>query len=292
MVGISLLLAGALSLGGAPHSELNPVFEELAAKGVSPGGEKFFPLPVPSMADGLGAAEQRKIITEIAEPSYSFDRFTSKSTVAPQVLNIDELPGAAPNAPMWGVDLYFVGYGDMNAMINKNFLGNAFQANNNQGDQGAPLKPEQLAQRKIFILPENKEYEGYSQTNTQMLNKVDLSVVAHSFWSRIQDSVITAAVVDPRFNNDPEFPNVWRPLTRAPNGALVRGKPQPYQGVGMYMKITQLAAPKGALFVEAHAVYHEPPGWFDGQNLLRSKIRAVTGQKVKEMRQEMLKAGR
>jgi hypothetical protein len=292
MVGITLLLAGAVSLGAAPHADANPVFQELVTEGVSPGGETFFPLPVPKMPDGLDAAAQRKIITEIAKPSYAFEQFTRNSTVAPQVLHINEVPRSAPQAPLYAVDLYFVAYGNMDAMVNKNFLGNALEENKEEDAEGVSLTPEQLAERKIIIPPENRDYEAFGQTITQLMNNVELSVVARSFWSRTDDSIVTAAAVDPRFNGEQQFPNVWRPLTRDRAGKLVKGDPQPYQGVGMYMKITQLAAPPGALFVEAHAIYHEPPGWFKGQNLLRSKIRAASGQKVKEMRQEMLRAGK
>jgi hypothetical protein len=291
MVGISLVLASAFCLGQAGHLQTNPVFQDLVTQGVSPGGNVLFPLPAPSMADGLDAAAQKKIITEIAKPSYTFDQFVKNSPVAPQVLKIEEHK-AGPETPMWGVDLYFVGYGNMNALVNQNFLQNAFQANNNnnQGAQGMKLTPEQLADRKIAIAPNNKEYEGYSQSIVQLLTNVQLSIVTHSFWSRNDDSIVTAAVLDPRFMNDPEFPNTWQPI-RNVAGRQQLGAPQPYQGLGMYMKITRLAAPAGALFVEAHAVYHEPQGWFNGQNVLRSKIRTATGQKVKEMRQEFLRAG-
>jgi hypothetical protein len=124
------------------------------------------------------------------------------------------------------------------------------------------------------------------------LNQVELTVVGRSYWSRTEDSIVTAAMVDPRFTGDSKFANVWRPLTRAPNGQMQKGPPQPYRGAGLYMKITKLAEPAGALFVEAHIVYAEPHGWFDGQNQLGAKLPAVTQQKVREMRQEMLRAAK
>ena len=57
----------------------------------------------------------------------------------------------------------------------------------------------------------------------------------------------------------------------------------------MYFKITKLAEPAGALFVEQHIVFAEPTGWFDGNNLLRSKLPIAVQDNVRTMRKEFLK---
>jgi hypothetical protein len=293
MVGISLILAGAVALGVGPHSESNPVFGQLVSEGVSPDGEKFFPLPVPLMPDGLDKAAQRKIIAEIARPN-SFEKFTEKNVLAPHVLKMPSVAGGEKKSPMKAVDIYFAAYGDMETMTKKGFLSDVFSEGKQVSDEGeaegATLTAEQLAARGIVVSPEHAEHESYGQTKMQFINQVELSVVGHSFWSRTEDSIITAAMVDPRFIDDPEFPNIWRPLKRNDAGKLLPGAPQPYRGAGLYMKITRLAEPAGALFVEAHVIYHEPHGWFNGQNQLGAKIPAVTQKKVREMRQEMLRA--
>ena len=67
------------------------------------------------------------------------------------------------------------------------------------------------------------------------------------------------------------------------------GPPQPYGGAGMYLKITKLHEPAGALFVEQHIVFAEPTGWFDGANLLRSKLPLVVQSNVRDMRREWMK---
>ena len=51
----------------------------------------------------------------------------------------------------------------------------------------------------------------------------------------------------------------------------------------MYVKITKLHAPAGAVLVEQHIVYAEPTGWFDGANLLRSKLPLVMQVNVRRM---------
>ena len=56
------------------------------------------------------------------------------------------------------------------------------------------------------------------------------------------------------------------------------------------MKMTKLHEPAGAIFCEAHVIYAEPHGWFDGANLLRSKLPAAVQTEVRSLRREMLKA--
>ena len=63
----------------------------------------------------------------------------------------------------------------------------------------------------------------------------------------------------------------------------------PWDGAAFYLKITKLAEPAGALFVEEHVVFAEPTGWFDGANLLRSKLPLVIQNNVRTMRREWAK---
>ncbi len=291
MYALSLILAGLVA-GADPHAAVNPVYAELVQKGVSPSGQKFFPLPPPLMPDGLNAAEQKKIITDLGKPGQSYERLTRKSVVAPHIVRIDEVKGADATTIVRNVDIYFVAYGDMDVLTKNDFLSNAFQEKDAEGAEGATLTPEQLAERSIVIAPESKDYEGYGRTTFELINRVELSVVGRSYWSRGNESLVTAAVVDPRFTGDAQDGNVWRPIKPNRVGKLEKGPPQPYRGAGVYMKITQLAEPAGALFVEAHVVYNEPQGWFDGKDLLRAKISVVAQEKVRDMRQEILRAAR
>jgi hypothetical protein len=290
---LPLLLAGAVALGGDTHSTANPVFQQLVEKGVSPDGEKFSPLPTPTMPDGLDAAAQRKILEELGGARYPYAQLTRRSVVAPHILRMEKLAGPDPQTQLQAVDLFFVAYGDLNALANQDFLRDVLQQNENEAaGEGVELTPELLAERGIEIAPADTEHEGYGQTTFELLDRVELSVVGRSYWSRTEDSLMTAAMVDPRFNDDAKYPNVWRPLVRNAAGALVKGNPQPYRGAGVYMKITELHEPQGALFLEAHIVFAEPHGWFNGANLLGAKIPVAANQKVKETRQEILRAQR
>ena len=64
-------------------------------------------------------------------------------------------------------------------------------------------------------------------------------------------------------------------------------QPQPYAGLGSYVKATRLAEPAGAVFIEYHVVFAEPQGWFHGANLLRSKLPIVAQDMVRKFRRKM-----
>ena len=65
------------------------------------------------------------------------------------------------------------------------------------------------------------------------------------------------------------------------------GESVPYDGAGLYMKITALAQPADAVFVECHIVGIEPQGWFNGANLLLSKLPPAIQNQVRSSRRAM-----
>ena len=107
-------------------------------------------------------------------------------------------------------------------------------------------------------------------------------------WSRNGDSVIAAAEIDPRFLNDKDYPNQWRSITKAGGVAKV-SDPHPWSGAAMYLKITKLREPAGAMFIEQHIIFAEPTGWFEGANLLGSKLPIAVQDNVRTMRKEFAK---
>jgi hypothetical protein len=104
------------------------------------------------------------------------------------------------------------------------------------------------------------------------------------------ESIEIASVLDERFNNDAQFPNIWRKIDPQADKGMELGPPQPYAGLGNYVRVTQLKSPVGALFVEIHTIYHEPQGWFDGFNLIRSKLPLVTKDNVASFRRKLAQA--
>src|SRR5262249_4089142 len=148
-----------------------------------------------------------------------------------------------------------------------------------------------LAKRGVTIPAKDEKHEGYGHVTFAFLDRVQISATGRSYWTRTGESVLAATRLDPRFAGDREFPNAGRWMTREGGGKPRRGGPShPYEGAGYYVKITRLAKPAGALFVEAHVVFTEPEKWFDGANLLRSKLPPVIQSKVRLARRELQRA--
>ena len=74
----------------------------------------------------------------------------------------------------------------------------------------------------------------------------------------------------------------------AKNGSLVRVLLM--KGPDFTPQITELKEPAGALFIELHYALEDPYAWYDGKNILRSKLPEAVREKVQAFRRK-LKAG-
>jgi hypothetical protein len=281
---LPLIVLAQAPAGESPHLNLNPVYRELLETGVKVTKADHVKLPAPFLADGLDADAQRKLIEKLGGRRYPWESLTRKSTVAQQIIEIKEetLPNTDTKARV--VHVYFVAYGDFDAIAKSKGLA---EPGNSDDKEWMPLPAEDLSARKITIDDPNREAYGYLSNN--LIEKVRLTGVLRTYSSETEESLIAAAMLDPRFDEDADYPNRWQPLTRGRSG-FEAGKASPYSGLGGYSKITKLHALEGALFVESHLVFAEPFAWFDGANLLGSKLPAVMQHEVRDARREFLQA--
>jgi len=290
MLPLVLSLAVVAPAQPAGHEAENPLYKSLLDPGLTVGPDLRVKFPPPVMPDGLDAAKQKAVVEKLIGNDFGSDgylEFTRKSVVAPNLLRIGDAKPSDPAAPTRTADIYFVAYGDFKATEDDKFLDRLVGTGKGDG-KGKTLTRDELAKRKIDLKPGDEKREGYGQVEFDFLEKVRLKLTGHATWSRGAESVVAAAEVDARFRGDADFPNEWRSLSRA-GGQAKAGDPQPYGGAGMYLKITKMAEPAGALFIEQHIVFAEPVGWFDGANLLRSKLPAATQINVRNMRKEWVK---
>jgi len=270
------------------HESANPLYKALLDPGLLVGPNANARFPAPTMPDGLDAAKQKAIIETLIKDDYSFAEFTRKSVVAPQVLKLRDVSPSDPKAPARGVDVWFIAYGDLKALDDDKFLERLVNAGKGEGKGGA-LTKDDLSKRKINLADEKRE--SYGHIEFDFLEKVHLKATGRVVWTRTDDSALVAGEIDPRFLNDKEFPNQWQSIIKE-GGATKLGPTAPWSGAGFYLKITRLAEPAGALFVEQHIIFAEPGGWFDGANLLRSKLPIAVQSNVRSMRKEWAKAGK
>ena len=285
-----VLVISSLIATGQPakdHESANALFKSLQNPGLNVGAGVKAQLPAPTMRDGLDAAGQKAVIAALIKDEYSYAEFTRKSVVAPQLLKLRDVMPSDPKAPARGVDFWFVAYGDLKALDDEKFLDRLVNAGKGQGE-GKGLTKEDLAKRKIMLGDEKRE--SYGHIAFDFLEKVHLKATGRVVWTRTDESVVVAGEIDPRFRGDAEFPNQWQSIIKE-GGMTKLGPATPWSEAGFYLKITKLAEPAGALFIEQHVVFAEPTGWFEGANLLRSKLPIAVQANVRSMRKEWVRAG-
>jgi hypothetical protein len=286
------LLIGTLGLAATqpaanqPHVAINPLYKGLLDPGLLVGPDAKAKFPTPSMEDGLDAAKQKEIIANLIGTDYTYEDFTRKSVVAPQILKLRNVVPFDPIAPARGVDVWFLAYGGLKALDDPKFLDRLLIAGRGEG-KAVGITDQDLKKRNITLA--DKNHEGFGLIEFDFLEKVRLKAVGRAYWSRTDESAVIACEIDPRFKDDKEFPNQWQSLNKL-GGTQKVGPATPWSGAGLYLKITKLSQPVGALFIEQHVVFAEPMGWFDGENLLRSKLPFAMQKQVRNIRQEWSKS--
>lgn len=284
---IYLVALCTLTAPADAHEKLNPVYRDLRENGVEVGAASKVKMPEPLLADGLSSRDQQKKLRELIAGHSSYEEFTRKSRVAPEKLVLKDVKPAAKNSVTRLVQVTCCAYGDLKAIADKKFLDRVLDLNKGDG------KAESLPAAKLEALGleiKDADHESYGRASMRVLEKVQLDVTTHSYWSQNDESIVAAGRIDPRFRDDKDQPNQWRSLSKVNGKFRVGNKASPYEGAGYYVKFTKLASPKGALFVEGHVIFQEPGGWFQGENTLRSKLPIAIQKQVRDFRLELDRA--
>jgi len=286
---VPLLLAVALFAAEPGHLDTNPVYKQIVEEGVCVPGDVRVKLPAPTVADGLSAAGARAAIEALPNRHVAVDLFLRKSVVAPQVFRLRKIEMEGATVPVQAVDVWCVAYGKFEVLKSKEFLDQLLDT----GQRDAKVRlltAEELEKRGIAPPAKDDRHERYAHSVFPLMDRVELEVTPRTFVSRTKESLVFATMLDPRFADDKEFPNRWRPKKRDAEGKWQFGAFQPYSGSASYLKVTPLAEPAGALFLEYHLVFTEPKGWFSGANLLRSKLPMLIQSEVRKFRRQLSKA--
>ena len=270
----------------------NEVLDRLLGKGGLPGTTDAA-LTKPIMADGLDRARQRETVAGIVDANHSLETFERKTVVAPFVLKISGDEGAEKNRTLRRIDLCFIAYGKLETIAAESFWKSVREAARGEKEnrelsstRTAILSADELKSRGI-VDPDDQRHITADLT---LLNRVRICATMRAMQTRSADSLTLAAMLDPRFDDDGQFPNCWWPISRDDNGRQHVGTSQAYRTAGWYCKATQLHEPAGALFIEYHVLFDEPAGWFNGAHYLSSKLPIIIQEGVRKFRRQLAQA--
>ncbi|MGA2060716.1 MAG: hypothetical protein ABSG67_09570 [Thermoguttaceae bacterium] len=290
---ICILIVSAEAVMGTPAVEANPVLKELMEKGVMMSDGKAYKLPPPAMTDALDAASQKAAMEKISGGRYTFEDLVQKTTAAPVMIRMRTLKAAEDeSATIRAIDVWFVAYGKWDTLNSKDFQDSLAKGKDTEGEnrmvsKSGILTDEEIQKRKLKLeTPEGQEAK-FVYATFSLFEQVEVSATRYVVVTRGKSDLLAAARIDGRFAKDAEYPNQWRPILRDAAANISLGPPQPYSGAGAYVKITRLAEPADAIFVEGHIVFEEPYGWFEGGNELRSKAPTMIQQRAKIFRSKL-----
>lgn len=282
-----------LSPVAADPGVTNSVYEKLTQNGVPLHSGEVIRLPPPVMPNGLNAEQQTEILKKVAG-KFPFDRFVRDSAVAPFVLEINSVENDKQQRGGQRLDFYFVAYASREVLFEEGLFTDLVGVQ--EGKSAASkiltthtLTAEELQARKLPASGSAENSESLVAVDAPILERVQLQGVGIGVKQKSADSLLGAWMLDDRFVDDAQYPNRWRPILRDQAGRETLGNPTPYSGLGGYIKITWLHEPQGAVLVECHAAFDEPHGWFEGKNLLRSKLPLVVQDNVRDFRRKLAK---
>jgi hypothetical protein len=273
----------------ADEAPTNPLYDELVTKGIPLPEGPTVKLPAPLLKPGIVPSDIPALL-EKAAGRRPVELFQKRTITAPFSLTISSVEKDKDVRCGQMIDLTFMAYGKLDGVLDTDFIDTllAGKGKGKNGDTSTVLSAGELKQRGIRLLDRPGAKEQYATMTMQLLEKVQVEGVMRSVRTKLPKAVLSATRMDDSFQKDKDHPNIWRHIMPAGDEDKL-GEPHPYTGMGGYVLITQLPEPKGALLVEMHFLLHEPPDWFGGFNLLRSKLPTVIENNVRSFRRKLTK---
>jgi hypothetical protein len=277
------------------HLQINPVYHALLSS--SPGQHRMLGpnvLEPPLMIDGDSSASQIEKLKELLAEKYTADAFLQGSPSSPYLLTIDRRESSSNTGKFMEtrMHLYFAAQGDLQLASDPQFLDSIFQLRSDSEGSANSLSLEQL-QRIGFGPQDNPSpQEAIRLVDGRLFDRIRISGLVRSYWSKTGRSIVSAIAFDQRFVETPDLAALWERFERQEDGSLKAVEQGKLEGLGLYVKITPLDMPEGLLLVEVHGLLLEPYSWFQGANLIGSKLPPAVRNQVQAIRRSTIKAMR
>lgn len=302
------------SIAADEQSAEDNLLRRMTTAGITLSDDVSYTLPEPTFVSITGepvaSAVAQQSLTRIAGPQ-GVSRFTRDSVVAPLAVRTEAIADGGGKRIGHFIDVTFVVHQSIAEIRQSKVLDNFRSAaagdskvgtikfpDNENADELETTMTRSLTASELsqFGVSLDQKYESLGYLQLPLLGKVILSGVARarrSVWSTEDESapVILTWLLDSRFGSaSPQadsIANQWRAIQRNEVGQRELGPPQPYAGMGGYVAIAPLPGDAAASIVQIRFVIHEPQDWFQGRNLLRSKLPLLIQDRVRNIRREL-----
>jgi len=279
---------------GFNHESLgeNALMSELIATGISDDIQRqAVKLPAPTLNQAMSAEDQKAALIAVAG-DMELERFTKKSFVSPFTLKISSVSDLPDRGHIQQLDLWFVAHGTLKDIDNKKLFEELAVPSkskaNGLSEEARALTADELSNRNLQA---SKQADGseisYGVLRTNVLDKVYVTGITYSNGERGDDSLTMAFQLEHRFKDDPLLPSRWYPLNENDTGEAKLGDASAYSIAAAYAQATPLSFADEAILIEIHLIFAEPYGWFEGRNLLRSKLPPLVQDAVRTFRRKL-----
>ncbi|MFM7150870.1 MAG: hypothetical protein ACKO23_13595, partial [Gemmataceae bacterium] len=184
------------------------------------------------------------------------------------------------------INLWFVVHGKMKDLEDQNLMGSLLgMQGKDKGKDPVYLTEAELKERNIPVETAKGIEDRYWLTEMGLIDRIQISGVMRTRKQNV-DGLVTTMILDDRFSEDKKYPNRWRAIKEG-EGKADLGPPNPYRGFGGYVKATPIPDQEGAILIEMHFGFAEPEEWFEGRNLLASKLPLAVRNNVINLRRKL-----
>lgn len=270
--------AGGRALAAEPSADL-------ANRGVEVVGGSWVPLPEPVVR--LDVDQSATDLAGLAGPA-GWERFAADAVTAPVTVAIE--PASVDGVRLGHrVRSAFT----LRAPLERLRADEALRRSLGSGEDGKgstarPLAAEELREAGITAAAG----EQFVWIELVLLNRVMIRGVVRAVSTERPDGVEVAWQFDPRLGDHERWRATWSRIEDNELGSRAEGPRQSYQGSGGIVTVRRLSAEAGVdlLVVESRAVIGEPEAWFQGSNLLRSKMPLAAQEGVRTLRRRLAAA--
>jgi hypothetical protein len=211
------------------------------------------------------------------------------SAVSPFILEIQSAAKLDGTGDAQRMDVWFVAYGSIDSVIDRKLMEDLAIPNKPTGDGPADVSREltvdELNKYQLTVgqQPDNSRI-SYGLMGVSLFDKVRLSLVTQARTFRTPESLV---LVNRIHSEITELPSTWSSIMINADDQVSLGTAQPYSLGASYAKITELKFEPGAMLVELHALFVEPQEWFNGRNMLRSKLPPLVQDGLRKFRRRL-----